>query len=162
MASLKVWHWFENPLSDEHRLINLSPLDNNDNIFVAYARTVNWGFPDLAFTTASAIEYIGLVEFGAHSSYDKKWYYQRQSFRYNPALNEDNNIFLSVAVRQSVGYNEYQLIASGYIYLDQAGEIWEMRISGLAYSPDNMGLFPLRDGSVDTKRVAIQGVNIYY
>lgn len=162
MASLKVWHWFENPLSDEHRLVNLSPLDNNDNIFVAWIRTVDWGFPDQVFTKASSIEYIGLVEFGAYSSYDKTWQYQRQSFRYNPTLNEDNNIFLAVTVRQSVGYDEYQLIASGYIYLDQAGEIWEVRISGLAYSPDHGGLFPLRNGSVDTKRGAIQGVNIYY
>ena len=162
MASLKVWHWFENPISEENRLVNLSPLDNNDNIFVAWIRTVNWGFPDTLVTVASAMEYVGLVEFGAYSSYDKTWHYQRQSFRYNPALNEDNNIFLAIAVRQSVGYNEYQLVASGYIYLDQAGETWEVRISGLAYSPDNMVLFPLRDGSVDTKRATIQGVNIYY
>lgn len=157
-----MWHWFENPLSDENRLTYLSPLDNNENICVVYFPTTNWGFPDLAFTTASAIEYVGLVEFGAYQSYDKTWNYQRQSFRYNPALNEDNNIFLSIAVRGAVGYDEYRLIANGYIYLDQTGKRWEVRISGLAYSADNFGPLPLQGDSANTRKAAIQGVNIYY
>ena len=157
-----MWHWFENPISDEHRLVNLSPLDNNDNIFVVWIRTVNWGFPDTLVTVASAMEYVGLVEFGVYSGYDKAWHYYLKSFRYNPKLNEDNNIFLAVPNRSATSHDEYQLIANGYIYLDQTGETWEVRISGLVYSPDKAFLFPLRDGTVDTRRAAIQGVNIYY
>lgn len=157
-----MWHWFENPRSEQNRLINLQPLDNNPNIFVTWLRTVNWEFPDQVFTKASSIEYIGLVEFGAYNSYDKTWNDQRQSFRYNPTLNEDNNISLSLTARTSSGYDEYQLIASGYFYLDQAGETWEIRISGLVYSPNRGILFKLRDHPVDTKRATIQGVNIYY
>ena len=163
MASLKVWHWFENPISEENRLVNLSPLDNNDNIFVMWIRTVNWGFPDTMLTTASAMEYIGLVEFGVYSGTDKAWKYHLKSFRYNPKVNEDNNIFLAVTSNSvAASTNEYQLIASGYIYLDQAGEKWEVRISGLVYSPDTSFNYPLRNNTVNTRKAAIQGVNIYY
>ena len=159
---MKVWHWFENPISEENRLVHLSPLDNNDNIFVVSIRTVNWGFPDTMLTTVSAMEYIGLVEFGVYSGYDKAWKYHLKSFRYNPKVNEDNNIFLAVLSRSATSYDEYNLIASGYIYLDQAGEIWEVRISGQVYTPETTFLYPLRDNTVDLRRTAIQGVNIYY
>ena len=161
MASLKVWHWFENPISEANRLVHLSPLDNNDNIFVVWIRTVNWGFPDTMLTTVSAMEYVGLVKFGVYSGNDKAWHYYLKSFRYNPTLDESNNIFLAVPKRPSL-HGEYQLIADGLIYLDQAGETWEVRISGSVYSPENRSLLPLRDKTVDTERVAIQGVNIYY
>ena len=112
-------------------------------------------------TTVSAMEYVGLVKFGVYSSNDKAWHYYLKSFRYNPTLDESNNIFLAVPKKPSL-HGEYQLIADGLIYLDQAGETWEVRISGTVYSPENRTLLPLRDKTVDTERVAIQGVNIYY
>ena len=157
-----MWHWFENPISEENRLVNLSPLDNNDNIFVMWMRTVNWGFPDTLVTIASAMEYIGLIEFGVYDSYDKAWQYHLKSFRYNPKVNEDNNIFLAVLCRSATSYDEFNLIASGYIFLDQAGEKWEVRISGQVYTPSTTFLYPLRDSKVDLRRATIQGVNIYY
>ena len=108
------------------------------------------------------MEYVGLVEFGVYSGYDKAWKYHLKSFRYNPKVNEDNNVFLAALSRSATSYDEYQLIADGYIYLDQAGENWEVRISGQVYTPDKSILYPLRDSTVDTRRATIQGVNIYY
>lgn len=159
-----MWHWFENPISEQNRFVTLQPLDNNDNIFVAWQRTVNWGFPDTLATIASAMEYVGAVVFGVYSSNDKTWHYYRKSYRYSATLDESNNIFLAVPKRPSL-HGEYQLIADGYFFLEKAGEAgerWEMRISGTVYSPENRTLLPLRDKTVDTKEVTIQGVNIYY
>ena len=166
MASLKVWHWFENPLSAVDNFVNLFLLDGSDNTYITYIEPTNWGIPAALFTMDPPAEFIGLLRICLKKSDNSEHFFIR-SFRYNSAALEPGNIFMNIPLAfniiSSSDVRTYIIISNGAIIFNHDNKNFQVRItSQQVYQPFANMWIDVTGNDPAIRAAAVQGVNIYY
>lgn len=160
MASLKVWHWFKNPLGISESLFSLTTLGLTSA--AGYVDFTNWGLPDTSVIVGAPAEYIVYLRVGLRKSNKDNWTFFVRNFRCNSEVTETNNIlmFMPFTIAQEK-YEATHLIGHGSVTLDAPNNRWRIYIDTLAYLPDGEK-HTTQDSAVSADAAALQGVNIYY
>ena len=160
MASLKVWHFFSNPLELSDSLFSLSWLSPTSA--EGYVDFTSWGLPDTSVIVGAPAEYIVYLRVGLRKNNTDKWTFFVRNFRYNSKAEETNNIliFMPFTTAREV-YEANHLVGTGTVTLDSDNNRWRIHISALAYLA-NGEIHSSQDSAVSADAAALQGVNIYY
>ena len=166
LASLKVWHWFKNPVAAVDNFVNLFLLDGSDDIYITYLEPANWGIPAALFAMDPPAEFIGLLRIRLKKSDNSDHFFIR-SFRHNSAVLEPGNIFMNIPFAfnalSSSDVRTYIMIANGAITLNHDTNSFQVRItSQQVYQPFTSTWVTVSGNDPTIRSVAVQGVNIYY
>ena len=166
MASLKVWHWFKNPVAAVDNFVNLFLLDGSDDIYITYLEPANWGIPAALFAMDPPAEFIGLLRIRLKKSDNSDHFFIR-SFRHNSAVLEPGNIFMNIPFAfnalSSSDVRTYIMIANGAITLNHDTNSFQVRItSQQVYQPFTSTWVTVSGNDPTIRSVTVQGVNIYY
>lgn len=166
MASLKVWHWFENPLAVEDNFVNLFLLNDSDNIYITYIEPTNWGIPAALFTMNPPTECIGLLRVCLKKS-DNSEHFFLSSFKYNSTALEPQNVSMHIPFAfnhaTSSDIRTFILIANGSIILDHGNKNFQVRITEQQFYHAFTSMWVTVTGNSPAIRAAtVQGINIYY
>ena len=160
MASLKVWHWFENPLEPSNRLVALNTL--SPSTAAGYVEFTNWGLPDTSVIANAPANYIAYLRVGLRDSNKDNWEYFTQTFRCSSGIDEPNNVVMFMPrITSGYNYNVTYLRGDLEITVDSANNRWKIHIFAIAYLPDGQN-HATQDSAVSADGAALQGVNIYY
>lgn len=160
MASLKVWHFFPNPLGVDHNLTSLTYTDNYHAY--GYVDFTNWGFPDTSIIVGAPTEYIAYLPVKYRTINNSTWHDYGTSVRYNTEIYDLMNISMFLTYELDGGTYDAVHVVGHWTVTDSANNRWKIDISMLAYSSKFEILAPHNNSYVDSNQIAIQGVNIYY
>lgn len=166
MASLKVWHWFGNPLAVEDNFVNLFLLNDNDNIYITYIEPTNWGIPEALFAMNPPTECIGLLRVRLKKS-DNSEHFFLSSFRYNSMALEPQNVSMHIPFSfnhtTSSDIRTFIIIANGAIILDHGNKNFQVRITEQqVYHAFSSAWVTVTGNDPAIRAAAVQGINIYY
>lgn len=162
MASLKVWHFFPNPLdlSDSWvSVIYTGAADGRGEI-----PFTGWGLPDASIMEHAPTEYIISVNVGYRENNTAGWRRFQKNIRYNSEMYESQNVLIFMSsLTDNNTYATAQMVGNLSVNPDFVNNSWIIYMKNvMAYLPNGTHQYPRNSNVFDANAVAMQGINIYY
>lgn len=161
MASLKVWHFFPNPLALSDSIVSIGYYGPyNGEAFVEFN---GWGLPDASVIEHAPTEYIAYLKVGYRQSNTAEWMFFEENIRCNPKMYETQNIlmFLPYLTNDSTYVAAY-LEGHWTVVANFTQNKWEIAIDSRVFLPNSSIQYPQNSDLASVNTIALQGVNIYY
>ena len=161
MASLKVWHFFPNPLDLSDAWTTLLYTNNTEGR--GEVPTTGWGLPDVSIIKFAPTEYIVNVLVRYRKNNTAGWKSFSKNIRYNDEMYETQNVIVFMPyVDDNVAYTSAHAAGNLTVNKNYDANNWVIYLELLAYLPGDIIQFPKESGVFEANQVAMQGVNIYY
>ena len=161
MASLKVWHWFENPKPVAERLTALSTITASSA--EGYINFTGWGLPNTSVIVGAPAEYAAELRIDLRKTSSDNWARYSRSFECSSAEKSQSNLLMFMPISRGSGvYEGVYLSGTGLITLDSDNNRWRIFVQAAAYFSDGKVVAAYEGSIVNANLAAIHGVNIYY
>lgn len=161
MASLKVWHFFKNPLDLNDAWVTIGYYSYSEgSVDVGFT---NWGLPDVSILELAPTEYIVGLKVRYRETKTAEWQSLVKNIRYNSEMSELQNIIVFMTTMPGGdAYTSAHAAGNLTVSSNYNTNMWGIVLRVTAYFPGDVVQYPQRSSVFEANNIAVQGVNIYY